>query len=285
MNKSTTHGVCALTHEQGKFVKSHIFPRALTKISKYGKKIIEAGIGHGKRNRPDTWYDNQLCTQAGESILERIDTAGIETLRELKLVWSGWAANEQTLVATDWDQMPIPLNGGPRLLEIPNEKAIRLFLLSILWRSSASSRREFDDVKLLRDEEEDLRIRILNENPGSTTKFPIILFQISSRGIPHNRTPLTEEDYFPGILDKKITRVRIYMDGFIAHIYLPRGAEFPEDVRNIFLGNHHKTIVFMNDFDKSRAKENINEMIIAVESEIHTPPHAKNTISAAVESF
>ncbi len=286
MKTKEFQGSCALTKMPGKYVKSHILPRALTKISRDGQKVIEAGIGLGRKTRPDTWYDDQLCTSTGEKILERIDTRGIEELRELNLVWSGWPINSKDLVSTEWDVAPLEnTEAWHRVLKLPDEAAIRLFFLSILWRASASSRHEFDEVKLLPDEEEDLRIRVLNENPGNFRDFPIHLFQLSTRGISHNRIPLIEEAEIPSNSNVKIQRARIYIDGLIAHITLPRNEKLNDDFIKLSLGSGPESIVFITPFEKSRAFNNIQEMVYTVEKERRTPPGKKNSISLAIETI
>jgi hypothetical protein len=52
----------------------------------------------------------------------------------------------------------------------------KLFLLSLLWRSSISSRPFFNKVKLAASVEEDLRTRILGDQPGAPSEYPIFLF-------------------------------------------------------------------------------------------------------------
>lgn len=286
MKKEHRVGICALTGKKGQFVKSHILPRALTKIATKGQKVIEAGLGKGKADRLDTWYDDQLCTQDGETILERIDTRGIDLLRDLNLIWSGWNSHDTELVATKWDHLPI--NEGPRIVTIPDEAALRLFLLSLIWRSSASRRREFSDFKLLPEEEESMRKRVASEDPAPPDDFPVLLFQLSTRGYRHNRTPIIEKFEFEesdGTKSPLYTRVRIYLDGFISHIILPRGAEFSEELRKLFLGNNDKAMIFTNKFEDSRTFVDMKEVILTVEKDHHTLPHKKNPIAELTSSL
>jgi hypothetical protein len=51
----------------------------------------------------------------------------------------------------------------------------KLFLLSLLWRSSISSRPLFGQIKLPAEIEEDLRLRILSNNPGEPEEYPCFL--------------------------------------------------------------------------------------------------------------
>jgi len=51
---------------------------------------------------------------------------------------------------------------------------LKLFFLSIFWRSSISSRSFFKHVKLPKEVEEKLRLMILNGSPGKKNDFPFI---------------------------------------------------------------------------------------------------------------
>ncbi|KVD59127.1 hypothetical protein [Burkholderia ubonensis] len=71
-------GTCALTGEYGQFVKSHLIPRALTRLSRTGEKFIQSGIGERMARVPDSWYDLKLVVRLGEDILADIDDVGIK---------------------------------------------------------------------------------------------------------------------------------------------------------------------------------------------------------------
>lgn len=51
----------------------------------------------------------------------------------------------------------------------------KLFLLSILWRSSISSREMFKEGKIPTEDEENIRKMILNNNSGNIDEYPITL--------------------------------------------------------------------------------------------------------------
>ncbi|OOG58047.1 hypothetical protein B0E49_04245 [Polaromonas sp. C04] len=211
------------------------------------------------KKRADSWYDSSLCTRLGEDILEDIDTKGIEELRRHRLVWSGWSADETHLKLSAAD-----LGGGAiRLLKLQSPEVLRLFFLSLLWRAAASTRPEFSDIVLLKDELEDLRVRVLNKNPGRPEDYPIQLFQLTTRGTAHNRTPLLErkplvED--DGSHGEMITYARFYFDGLVSHIHLPRGQQIGDGYLKVCLGFQEATAVFGHEFDHSRTEENLRTM-------------------------
>jgi hypothetical protein len=84
----STHGVCSLTKEYGQYARSHIIPKALTRISSNGSQLIETSTGSDIKKRYDSWFDSSLVIREGEKILEEIDSPAIEMLRKHKMVWS-----------------------------------------------------------------------------------------------------------------------------------------------------------------------------------------------------
>ena len=118
-------GTCALTGEYGPFVKSHLIPRALTRLSRTGEKFIQSGIGERMVRVSDSWYDLKLVVRRGEDILADIDDAGIKELRENHLIWSGWGEHKSLQ-----DLLGIDSNSPLRELCLPNTRNLRLFFLS-----------------------------------------------------------------------------------------------------------------------------------------------------------
>ena len=262
-------GVCKLTGTVGPYVKSHILPAALTRLNTSGKKIIEVGIGQGEKNRFVGWYDNALVTRVGEDILEEIDTPAIELLREHKLVWSGWEGESLTgeeIHAFDEGM-------GFRVIEPDNPRIIQLFFLSVLWRAAASDRSEFVEIKISEEILEDLRKRVAKKDPGDFSDFPINLYQITTRGIPHNRAPLLESRVinFDEGKSVRVDYVRIYLDGLIAHVQLQLQEKMDEEHRATCLKEIGPSLVSLHKFEHSRTFENITEMTATVMKEKFIP--------------
>lgn len=280
----TTNHLCALTGRNGRHVKSHIIPLALTRLERTGEKFVEAGIGLGIKTRSNSWYDNALVTREGEDILADIDANGIDALRKHKLVWSSWN-NEKELLSDD----QVLHNGVPhhRFIQLDCARDLQLLFLSILWRAAASKRPEFQDFKLEPAALEQLRVRVLNKDPGDFGEYPIQLFQISTLGIHHNRTPLMESKEIPNTdasPTKLVDYARIYFDGLTAHLHLPRGKVLGEIYMQTCLGNTAGTIVFLHRFENSRAQANIVEMIETVHQEQLMPQVPLSPIASAIQS-
>lgn len=112
----------------------------------------------------------------------------------------------------------------PKLDYVP----LKLFFLSLLWRSSVSTLTPFRHVKL-GPYEEPARQLLLNESPGSSQEFPVCLFVLNHEG-QHLRDFFTEPTFM------SLGGVRCYrfvVRGFVVFIFatkLPLPSPFPEVV-------------------------------------------------------
>lgn len=251
-------GTCALTGEYGQFVKSHLIPRALTRLSRTGEKFIQSGIGEPMAMVSDSWYDLKLVVRAGEDILADIDDIGIKELRENHLIWSGWGGHQSLQ-----DLLGIDSNNPLRELRLQNTKNLRLFFLSLLWRAAASGLSHFRYVVLTSEEIEDLRKRVFNRDPGAQEDYPIVLHQISNLGAQHNRVPLLEKEtiVIEGEPDRKATYVRFYFEGLVSRIYLSSRSEFPVNFANFGINERSTFFVALHKFENSRTRDNLLTMM------------------------
>lgn len=284
MKNSKFSGTCALTGKTGAFVKSHIIPAALTRLSRTGEKHIEAEIGQRIKHRATSWYDNELVTRVGEDILADIDAKAIDVLRKYKLVWSGWSEDEQLME----DSALSENEGSCRTAEIQGAEALQLFFLSILWRAAASKRPEFQKITLRQSELEDIRLRVLLKSPGQFSDYPVQLFQIGSSGIPHNRIPLLETKEVADSNSsprETVDYVRIYCDGLVAHVHLPRGNPISDVYLRTCLRANNETIVFLHKFENSRAHSDLKELITTVSREQYRPNVPQTSLVAAMSSL
>ncbi|MBN9421505.1 MAG: hypothetical protein J0I91_03485 [Candidatus Accumulibacter sp.] len=259
--KLQQEGLCRLTGMRGRFVASHILPRALTVLSRSGEKVREASLGARPRWRPATWYDDRLVIKEGEDILREIDTPAIEELRKHKLVWSSFKCD-----APFFPEDLTPLGEGTNLREICLGSAdkLRMFFLSIVWRAAASSRPEFVNVQLTEEILEDLRQRVLAQDAGNVWDYPIVLDQLITRGAALNRTPIMENMDLAvnGIKDHvSVVSVRIYLDGLVAKVILAKGLDLDRSAGGLFLGALDKSVILARPFEQSRTKDDMIEVI------------------------
>lgn len=255
-------GECSLTGEQGQFVKSHLIPRALTRLSYTGEKHIQYSIGGRGQRVSDSWYDLKLVTQKGEDILSDIDSRGIEELRAHHLVWSGWEG--QASVCSILNLEP---DEPFRALRLSDSAALRLFFLSLLWRAGESKLDAMRHVQLTEIELDDLRKRVLLCDPGRMEDFPVVLHQLSTLGPHHNRTPLLEEEPLLGPDGEKtgavISYVRFYFEGLVARIYLASRQPLPDWVVLTALRDDGDALISLRPFDESRTKDDIVSLVTA----------------------
>lgn len=262
-NSVNKTGKCALLGVEGKFAKSHIIPLALTSPVVKGARFIESGRGNRPIRRFTSWFDHQMVISEGEEILSKIDSAGISELRKHKLVWSGWAGHHK-LRRSDYAVPPDPNSGlGIRLIEGVDAGKLRLFFLSILWRSLKTGIKEFsflprDGVDLDR-----LGRIIVDGDSGHYGYHPVVLDQISTIGISHNQSPTFHTMEIPfeeGV--RVVDFYRLYMQGLVVHIYPENCDDFLSNMPALFVGGHEKLWVFARKFEETRQFDEIKQEII-----------------------
>jgi hypothetical protein len=211
--------LCKLTGHYGKFVDSHLLPKAFTRPSARGARFVQAGMGTRPVPRWDSWYDPKLVTCEGERILRDLDDWAIVELRKHELVWTGWKGagspvSKPKLIAGEMV--------GIREIRGINPGRLRLFFLSLLWRAAATTLPEFAAVGLPPDDLEQLRLMLLSKEPGEPDFYPTQLIQLYTLGEIHNHTPIAQtktilaDDNEP---ERQIPIFRFYFDGLIAHFH------------------------------------------------------------------
>jgi hypothetical protein len=211
-------GVCKLSQKKGKFVKAHLIPKALTKPASKGLPFVQAGKGTPPRKRWNSWYDDRLVIRKGEDVLAAYDDWAIAEFKRLQLVWGSWeGASLKTL-----DHTLIPGTPGWGVRKISTDsKRLRLFFLSILWRSAVTQRWEFDEISMPDDDQERLRQMLLEGLAEPISFYPMQLTQLSTKGEVHNLSPFAttkKVDLLDGNPPIHVPMFRFYMDGLIAHI-------------------------------------------------------------------
>ena len=214
---------CKLTGAKGRFVKSHLIPKALTRPEAPGLPLIQRGSGRRQKIRWDSWYDSKLVTRQGEDILSDLDDWAIRYLRDQKLIWSGWGP--MTVLGSY--HTPIPgTPWGLRKIKVDDPDRLRLFFLSLLWRAAASELPEFSEVVMPAVDLDQLRKMLVSQSLEPISFYPIVLTQLSTMGIIHNMTPLAQVKHIPelaGPQDEPTARdipiFRFYFYGLVAHVH------------------------------------------------------------------
>jgi len=256
-------GLCGLLRIEGAYAKAHLLPKALTSPSISGERFIEAGRGNRPIRRFTSWYDHQLVTRDGEKILSEIDTAGIAELRKHKLVWSGWG-NKNKLRTSDFEVDSDPESGiGMRLIEGVDVDKIRLFFLSLLWRSLKTKIKEFSYLPNVAVDLDRIGEMLINRDSGAPHYHPILLDQMSTLGFVHNHSPTLQEIELA--FDEGPMRVpfyRFYMQGLVAHVYPADSLEVFKKMSAMFVGGHEKLWVYTRKFENTRQFAEAREAIL-----------------------
>lgn len=254
-------GICKLTGETGPLVKAHILPKALTSPAVKGQSFAQAGSNYAPRRRRDSWYDPDLVTRAGEDILARYDSWAIEELRRHRLVWSGWGGDQ---ALADDEMLLVPgLNGiGFRSIDTIDQRRLRLFLLSILWRAAVSKMHEFSEIRMLPNERRRLTRMVLDGRAEPFSFFPVMLFQLSSRGEVHNLSPIAQHKRRdPTNPDKgTIPIFRFHFDGLIVHFHRKDRARDVEAMGPMMVGRGKPLLVGLRPYDGSWQEGNLEEL-------------------------
>lgn len=260
---------CKLTGKIGKFVDSHIIPRALTRPFTPGSAFIQFGGEQKPSPRFDSWYDNHLVTIDGENILTDLDTYAIAELRRLKLVWQSWGPMV-SLCTPDTDHIAGTANGIRRVV-FSNPSKMRLYFLSLLWRAASSTKREFADIQLRPSEMRRLRRYVRDkQDPESWAFFPVTLTQISTLGVRHINAPMAQIKQsitVNGFTTKPQKIFRFFMDGLIAHVHMPVSQDEVDGMWPMLVGPSEGTTLSLVTWEGSRHVLDLTASVEKAESD------------------
>ena len=250
--KKAIIGRCKLTGNTGRYVKSHILPRALTKPELNGERLLQLEPQVGISHRRDSWYDKNLVCSEGEAILSNLDNYGIHELRKHNLVWSASYPIGKA-------QLPI----GKKLLHAEGELTVtiddpnrfRRFWASLLWRSAASLLPDMADVQLPPDHTEQLRAEVTGETAVDPFFYPISLMHFCTTGPRHNFTTITR---FLAEEPPRNFYLRHEMDGIVSLSFpLMKKSDLPFSDWNVVVGNSKCLHILSRPYQDSWAHENL----------------------------
>lgn len=267
--KVSRDGVCKLTGKSGRFVDSHLLPKALTKADGLAPGLVQIGNGR-KEKRSSSWYDRHLVVAEGEKILAEYDDWAIRILRKHTMVWSGWGPR---ISLNDFQRFP-GTPWGIRSVSGDDWKKLRLFFLSLLWRAAATDRPEFNEVDLPPDHLERLRQMVLNCDAEPVAFYAISLTQISTIGIKHNHAPIAFTKTIPSLEAGRPAMeeptFRFYLDGLIIHFSrLSTEQNEARDLGPLVVGAEDTITLSTVEFESSAQAENL--AIVGREAELGRP--------------
>jgi hypothetical protein len=149
----------------------------------------------------------------------------------------------------------LPKAVGAREIKGLDFKKLRVFLLSLLWRAAATSRREFSAIVLPDNEVEKLRLAILGQFDPPQHLYPVNLVQLSTKGDTHNLTPiLVSDERAP----RRFLSYRFYFEGLIMHFALTD----PSSIGTIHVGASDRLVVLSVPYEKSNQKEALERVML-----------------------
>ena len=260
--------MCQLTGKSGKYVNSHIIPKALTRPKEVGAPFVQGGEGLRPVRRWSSWTDTGLVIRKGEDILEALDTWAIPVLRTHHLVWSGWGDADsfpanQTIIDSE--------KRGYRIIEGIDPRKLRLFLLSLLWRAAASKISEMSRVTLPEADLRYLSSLLISGDPGPIAFYPAQIIQLSTRGPVHNHTPIEQHKTIPsfveGISETEIPIFRFYFDGLIIHFHRHANDDgYTKSLGNLVAGASSNLSVTMIPYNISFQREVLGRIVNEAET-------------------
>ena len=140
-----------------------------------------------------------------------------------------------------------------------NSERLRLFFLSILWRSLKTRIKEFSYLPNIGVDLDRIGRMIITKDSGDFGYHPIALDQISTLGFAHNHSPTIQEitfEFEDGT--RKVEFYRLYMQGIVAHIYPESCTDLTEKMAALFVGGHEKLWVYARKFEFTRQFKEAN---------------------------
>jgi hypothetical protein len=185
-------GICKLCLQEKLLCnKSHVLPKHSYKILKddgYCLYIDQetANKESKQKDYSGVFESNILCENCEQNILSNYEKYGYI------LIYCNNLKNISKVMSDD----KIIINGSGY-----NYLKIKLYFLSILWKSSISSNKFFEEVKLSNDVEDRIRSMLLNNDPGEEKDFPIFISaphlsngaKFDSRDILITRSPIKRQ--------------------------------------------------------------------------------------------
>ena len=243
-------GVCTLTGTRGKFVKSHIIPKALTPRDHPSRVMLQTDGMERPSRRWNSWYDPELVIAKGEHILRDIDDCAIKEIRKRKLAWKYWDAIDEL------DMEPANAGAviGLRSLSVVDHFALARFFISVLWRAGSSNLKDMTQFEVGECTLAKAKRVVLKQDYPDSEVFPIKVFQYATKGLLHNLTPMNHELPRPDGTAEPF--FRMFFNGLFVHIVdTSKVGRFDLGNAGWYLGVGQPLKILCLDFEKSAQAE------------------------------
>jgi hypothetical protein len=164
-------GLCKFCGEQKLLIKAHIIPEWMYEplYDEKHKIFSFSSSGNPKKiKRPSSGeYEKNLLCSICDNKMGAFEQYG-------SLIFKGGGNKPISIKTENGDRVAIHHISGL------NYKLFKLFLLSLLWKASISSRETYKNLKISSDEEERIKEMISSEDPGGKDSFPVSIFALHS---------------------------------------------------------------------------------------------------------
>lgn len=173
-------GKCKLCNQERELLnKSHVIPNSFFRaVMDENNSLIQtsnlelrSGIEKPKKIFTGEFDKGILCSECDNNVLGGLDKYGH------KVFYAGFASKKSS---PEIRNVHNPQGSVYTIIKNVDYRKFKLFLLSILWRASISSRPFFKEVSL-GPYEEILRKMLFEQNPGKNNEFPILIY------MPHDK--------------------------------------------------------------------------------------------------
>lgn len=174
MSKRRKQGMCQLCLSEGTLAKrSHIFPDFFYKKIMDGEKLYLVDPQKIIKEKPEDNrylntgdYDNSILCDHCENHISKFESYG-------RNIFYGHSSNKFRASTS---------NQG-KFINLKNldYAKLKLFFLSIIWKSSVSKREFYKTVYLGHKHEEIMRKMILNSEPYDDSKYPICIVKLTDK--------------------------------------------------------------------------------------------------------
>lgn len=170
--------ICKLCQQERELCNSHIIPEFVySPLYDDGRKMIGFRFGEGdirSHLRQQGLQEPLLCADCEQLLNHNYEQPSLD-------LWRRLVAHESEI---DPNWTPFTAPGGGRGLHIKGVDylSFKLFMLSMLWRSSVSNLEEFRAVQL-GPYEDPIRRMLLQGDPGAKSDYPCIIFLYREPGV------------------------------------------------------------------------------------------------------
>ncbi len=230
MNKEPNK-YCKLCLQKKKLIKAHIIPEGFFRLLRSGNLSPEMHSNSPgsfpKRMQVGTYDSTVLCSECDQKMAP----------------WDDYG--QQVMIHRFPEAVEISVQGKTVAWKIEkfDYRRLKLFFMSVLWRASVSKQTFYKRISLGPFEDR-LRTMILNEDPGDSQDFVVVLARFEDVQVTAMLDPHPEK--YDGI-----SFCRFYLSGFVAYIKVDKRPT-PSFLTDLRLQEDKPLIVLARSIHNSR---------------------------------